>query len=41
MWLKVGKKKIVTSLQQVVDGANLNKLELILVDVMVLYGDQA
>jgi len=28
-----------TLLQQVVDGANLNNLKLILVDVMVLNGD--
>jgi hypothetical protein len=40
MSLKVGKKiLLLLSLQQVVDGATLNNLKLILVDAMVLYGD--
>jgi hypothetical protein len=35
-WQKI---LLLLSLQQVVDGATLNNLKLILVDAMVLYGD--
>jgi hypothetical protein len=35
----LAKNYFATSLQQVVDEANLNNLKLILVDAMVLYGD--
>jgi hypothetical protein len=35
----LAKNSFVTLLQQVVDGATLNNLKLILVDAMVFYGD--